>query len=148
MSKVLVIPDVHLKPWMFEQATDIMENTDVDNAVFLGDLVDDWRMQDNVELYRETLDAAIDFAAHYPHSMWCYGNHDLSYLWNQYDHPGYSFAAADLVCNKFEELRDVLYEPRIWESYIVWIVYCSATRGFLRNLWKHSYINTGMISTA
>ena len=111
MSKILVIPDVHLKPWMFEQATDIMENTDVDNAVFLGDLVDDWHMQSNVELYRETLDAAIDFAVHYPHSLWCYGNHDLSYLWNQYDHPGYSFAAADLVCNKFEELRDVLTEP-------------------------------------
>lgn len=36
MSKVLVIPDIHLKPWIFSQAIDIMETTDCDNAVFVG----------------------------------------------------------------------------------------------------------------
>lgn len=41
--KVLVIPDVHLKPWIFDQAFEIMENTDCELAVCLGDLVDDWR---------------------------------------------------------------------------------------------------------
>ena len=40
--KVLVIPDVHLKDWMFSQAIDIMETTDCENAVILGDLVEDW----------------------------------------------------------------------------------------------------------
>lgn len=111
MSKALVIPDIHLKPWIFSQAIDIMETTDCDNAVFVGDLVDDWGCQYNLELYKETLDAAIDFARRYPDSYWCYGNHDLSYLWSQYDHPGYSIVAADLVCDKLEELRDTLSTP-------------------------------------
>ena len=39
MSKVLVIPDVHLKPWMFDQAKEIMVNTDIERAVCVGDLV-------------------------------------------------------------------------------------------------------------
>ena len=111
MGKVLVIPDVHLKPWMFDQATDIMESTDCENAVILGDLVDDWGRESDYELYEETLDAAIFFAKRYPGSYWCYGNHDLSYLWSQYDHPGFSIAAADLVCDKLEELRDTLKAP-------------------------------------
>lgn len=111
MSKVLVIPDVHLKPWMFSQAIDIMETTDCERAVFIGDLVDDWGCQFNVDLYGETLEAAISFAKRYPDSLWCYGNHDLSYIWSQYDHPGFSLAAADLVCDKFEELRDALEAP-------------------------------------
>ena len=111
MGKVLVIPDVHLKPWMFDQATDIMENSDCENAVILGDLVDDWGCESNFELYEETLDTAISFAKRYPGSYWCYGNHDLSYLWSQYDHPGFSIAAADMVCDKLEELRDTLESP-------------------------------------
>ena len=40
--KVLIIPDVHLKPWIFDQAEDIMRDKGFDRAVFIGDLVDDW----------------------------------------------------------------------------------------------------------
>ena len=111
MSKVLVIPDVHLKPWMFDQAMEIMVNTDCERAVCLGDLVDDWGCEDEVKLYEETLKKAIAFAQKYPDSLWCYGNHDLSYLWNQYDHPGYSAAASDTVCSLLESLRDTLEFP-------------------------------------
>lgn len=111
MSKVLVIPDVHLKPWMFDQAIDIMENTDCGRAVCVGDLVDDWGCQRNVELYEETLDKAIEFAQKYPDTLWCYGNHDLSYLWEQYDHPGYSDAAAELVVDKLETLKNTVSSP-------------------------------------
>ena len=111
MSRVLVIPDVHLKPWMFDQAVDIMETTDCDRAVCLGDLVDDWNCERKVKLYKETLDKAIDFARRYPDTLWCYGNHDLAYLWDQYDHPGFSDQAADMVCDKLEELRDTLEYP-------------------------------------
>ncbi|MBP3783275.1 MAG: metallophosphoesterase [Butyrivibrio sp.] len=111
MGKVLVIPDVHLKTWMFNQALDIMENSDCENAVVLGDLVDDWGCKNNYELYEETMNAAISFAKRYPSSYWCFGNHDLSYLWSQYDHPGFSIVAADMVCDKFEELRDALETP-------------------------------------
>ena len=111
MSKVLVIPDVHLKPWIFDQAVDIMENTDCERAVCIGDIVDDWGCEYNVGLYEETLNKAVDFARKYPDTLWCYGNHDLAYLWDQYDHPGYSIPASDLVCEMLERLRDTLDTP-------------------------------------
>ncbi len=111
MSKVLVIPDVHLKPWMFDQAHDIMENTDCEIAVCLGDIVDDWGCEHDVKLYEETLKKAIRFASRYPDTFWCLGNHDLAYMWDQYDHPGYSSYAADTVCDMFETLRDTLESP-------------------------------------
>ena len=111
MSKVLVIPDVHLKPWMFDQALEIMANTDCKRAVCLGDIVDDWGCERRVELYEETMEKAIEFAAKYPDTLWCLGNHDLSYMWDQYDHPGYSTAASGLVCDMFDTLRDTLGSP-------------------------------------
>ena len=111
MSRALVIPDVHLKPWMFDQATDIMENTDCELAVCLGDLVDDWGCEHKVDLYEETLESAVRFAGKYPDTLWCLGNHDLAYMWDQYDHPGYSSYAADIVCDMFEMLRDTLGSP-------------------------------------
>ena len=40
--KVLVIPDVHLKPWMFEQAAVLMRAKQADRAVCLMDIPDDW----------------------------------------------------------------------------------------------------------
>lgn len=108
MGKVLIIPDVHLKPWIFSKAVDIMENTDCENAVILGDIVDDWGCENNYDLYEETLNVAISFAKRYPYSYWCYGNHDLSYIWSQYDHTGFSILAYDMICDKFEELKDAL----------------------------------------
>ena len=38
MSRVLVIPDVHLKPWIFDMADRVDENS-YDDIVILGDLV-------------------------------------------------------------------------------------------------------------
>ena len=40
--KVLVIPDIHLKPWMFRQAGEIMEKGTVERAVGLMDITDEW----------------------------------------------------------------------------------------------------------
>ena len=111
MSKVLVIPDVHLKPRIFDQALEVMENTDCERAVCVGDLVDDWGCGDDVALYEKTLKKAIAFAQKYPDTLWCYGNHDLSYLWEQFSHPGYSAAAADPVCDLLEDLKDALETP-------------------------------------
>ncbi|MCR5510341.1 MAG: metallophosphoesterase [Lachnospiraceae bacterium] len=111
MSKVLVIPDIHLKPWIFDQAEEALINTDCEFAVFIGDLVDDWNCEKNTKLYEETLQRAIDFVRKFPETVWCWGNHDLSYLWDQYDHPGYSLSAADMVVDMFEELSDSLGSP-------------------------------------
>ena len=38
--KVLVIPDVHLKPWMVEGAAEIMRRKEADLAVCLMDIAD------------------------------------------------------------------------------------------------------------
>ena len=64
--KILVIPDVHLKPFIFDMAEEILGREKVDNCVVLGDLVDDWGQQLNVDLYSKTLDRAIRFAKDHP----------------------------------------------------------------------------------
>ncbi len=59
MSKVFVIPDVHLKPWMFEKASELISKGSYDAVVMLGDLVDDWYQEKNNDLYNETFDVAL-----------------------------------------------------------------------------------------
>ena len=105
--KLLVIPDIHLKPWIFDEADEILKDGKADTFVFLGDLVDDWGQERNLRLYEETLERAIKMAQDYPTSLWCYGNHDVSYLWKM-NETGYSFWARDLIVRKLYELRDVL----------------------------------------
>ena len=60
--KVLVIPDVHLKPVMFQQATVLMRRGIAERAVCLMDIPDDWGKEYEVELYENTYDEAINFA--------------------------------------------------------------------------------------
>lgn len=79
--RIIVIPDVHLKPWMFESADKILGEGEADRAVVLGDLVDDWNCENNVRLYKDTLGAALLFQKDHPDTLWCKGNHDMSYLW-------------------------------------------------------------------
>ena len=109
--QVLVIPDVHLKPWMFSAAAALLSGGEADLAVCLMDLPDDWRQEYNLTLYEETFDAAISFAKTFPDTLWCYGNHDVCYLWNQRE-SGYSPIAPRLVCEKLGELREALPDPR------------------------------------
>ena len=40
--RVLVIPDVHLKHWMFDSAAKIMKSEGVRQAVCLMDIPDEW----------------------------------------------------------------------------------------------------------
>lgn len=105
--KVLVIPDVHLKPWMFDRASGIMKSCGAECAVCLMDMPDDWNEEYNIELYRDTFDSAIRFQKTYPHTLWCYGNHDLSYIWNQ-NESGFSMAASQMVNEKLAALRKEL----------------------------------------
>ena len=105
--KVLVIPDVHLKPWMFDRAGAIMKAKVADRAVCLMDIPDNWNQEYDLELYAETFDRAISFQKAYPDTLWCYGNHDLSYIWERYE-GGYSLAASSLVQEKLSELQQAL----------------------------------------
>ena len=110
--KVLVIPDVHLKPWMFHKAEILMEQGIAERAVCLMDIPDDWGQEFNIDLYEETYDAAIEFAVRYPDTLWTYGNHDLCYLWNKRE-SGYSPLAVRTVCEKLTELQHALPEDNL-----------------------------------
>lgn len=107
--KVLVIPDVHLKPYMFHQADRLLEQGVAERTVCLMDIPDDWDREYNIELYVETFDTAIAFAKKYPDTLWTYGNHDLCYMWNERE-SGYSAAASWTVQEKRLELRRTLPE--------------------------------------
>lgn len=57
--KVLVIPDVHLKPEMFKRANELLKQNTADRSVCLMDIADDWGKQRNISLYEEIYDAAM-----------------------------------------------------------------------------------------
>ena len=102
--KILVIPDIHLKPWVFDRAKEIMDTGAAEKALCLMDIPDDWGQEYNLGLYEETFDAAIRFQKSYPDTLWCYGNHDLSYEWLQYE-SGFSSMAIPVVNEKLSALR-------------------------------------------
>lgn len=108
--RILVIPDIHLKTWIFDRADDIMKAGKADRAVCLMDIPDDWDMQFQIELYREAYDRAIEFSKAYPDTLWCYGNHDVSYPWGKLE-TGYSPYAERIVMSKLEELENGLKDP-------------------------------------
>lgn len=105
--KALVIPDVHLKPWMFDRAAEIMKTGIAEKAICLMDIPDEWNQELNLDLYMQTFDAAIRFQNEYPDTLWCYGNHDLSYVWLQQE-SGFSSFAIPTVNEKLKNLRNAL----------------------------------------
>ena len=108
--RVLVMPDIHLKTWIFDRAEDILKAGKADRVVCLMDMPDDWNMEFQIELYRKIFDRAILFAKTYPNTLWCYGNHDLSYPWGRLE-SGYSPYAERTVLSKLEELENSLQDP-------------------------------------
>ncbi len=109
MSKAFVIPDVHLKPWIFDKAEEYLSKTEYDHIIFLGDIVDDWHQGENLALYEETFDALIAFAGRHPNFLLCYGNHDMSYAWGV-EESGYSPIAKDTVLAGLAKLKSVIPE--------------------------------------
>ena len=107
--KVLVIPDVHLKPWMFDRADELLEQGIAEKAVCLMDIPDDWNQEYNLDLYAQTYDRAIRFQKDHPDTLWCYGNHDLCYVWDQRE-TGFSIYALQTVTDRIRELKRNLPE--------------------------------------
>ena len=101
--KILIIPDVHLKPHIIDEAAQCMCSGNYDIAVFLGDFVDDWEQQRNIKAYNDTFDALDEFLRQYPDTLICYGNHDLSYVWEELE-TGYSAYAHDTVLTRLHEI--------------------------------------------
>ena len=105
--KVLVIPDVHLKPELFDRASKLLDDKMADRAVCLMDIPDDWKQELNISLYEKTFDRAIKFATDYKDTLWCYGNHDLSYVWSFLE-TGFSPYAISIVNTKLNRLKSIL----------------------------------------
>jgi len=112
MSRIFIVPDVHLKPWMFSKATELIKKGEYDRVVFLGDLVDDWNQEKNLDLYRETFEAIYDFIGEFPDTLYCIGNHDISYVWQAFE-SGYSMFARDIVCEGMNRIRYMLPEENV-----------------------------------
>lgn len=106
MSRVLVIPDVHLKPWIFDEAEKV-DKSSYEDIVVLGDLVDDWGKGNDLGAYEETLNRAAEFGKEHGESLWCYGNHDVSYLWDAME-SGYSVQARLTAVDGITKLERIL----------------------------------------
>ena len=66
MSRILVIPDIHLKPELFDYAEKILKDGKADRAVCLMDIPDDWNCEIHINKYENTYDRAIKFAKDFP----------------------------------------------------------------------------------
>ena len=108
--RILVIPDIHLKTWIFDRAEAIMKSGKADRAVCLMDMPDDWGMEFQLDRYNAIFDRAISFASDHPDTLWCYGNHDISYPWGKLE-TGYSTYAESTVISKLDELEHSLNDP-------------------------------------
>lgn len=131
--RVLVIPDVHLKPELFIAAENILQTGKAENVVCLMDIADDWNA--SVPLYEETYETAIDFAVKHPESLWCWGNHDLSYIWEKME-TGYSVNAEHTVRTEIGLLENVC-EERL--KYIHRIDNCLFLHGGLTERFVENY---------
>lgn len=109
--KVLVIPDVHLKLWIFDEADKLIDKYNLDNAIFIGDLVDDWNKQNCIDLYKETIDRAELFKCMHKDSFFCYGNHEVAYIVNGACSGNSNLFRSEIkyLLNKYERI----VEPKI-----------------------------------
>jgi hypothetical protein len=92
---------------MFDRAAKLMDYGVADRSVCLMDIPDEWGHGHDLDLYAETFDRAINYAEMFPETLWCYGNHDLSYMWIQPE-SGFSSYAISTVNSKLAELRNTL----------------------------------------
>ena len=111
--RVLVIPDIHLKPWIVDRAEEWFNEKTPDAAVFLGDIADDWDKEWNIPLYNATYDRVIKFCEdHNDRTYVCLGNHDLAYMWGRAV-SGTSEYAVTTVKAKIKELKETLPAGRV-----------------------------------
>ncbi|MBR6478592.1 MAG: metallophosphoesterase [Lachnospiraceae bacterium] len=116
-DRILVIPDVHLKGWMFEEADRLMKEHGITQAVCLGDLVDDWDMQMNTAAYMSVFQKVFAFDEKHPNTLWCCGNHDVSYLWGLLE-TGYSPYQEALVCDNVRHMQEQ-FQERLQFAHVI-----------------------------
>lgn len=78
MSKVLVVPDPHLKTSVIEKGLELADKLNCDTVVILGDYFDDWDAP--LSKYVEMRDYLKNLLKHRPNVFPLIGNHELSYI--------------------------------------------------------------------
>lgn len=78
MSKVLVIPDAHLKPEVIERGRKLADKFMATKIIMLGDYFDDWYAI--TADYTEMIDYLKKLLRKDPRIIPLFGNHELSYL--------------------------------------------------------------------
>ncbi|WP_155840167.1 metallophosphoesterase family protein [Butyrivibrio sp. MC2021] len=86
------------------KAEELFSRSEYGKIVCLGDLVDDWDQEKNLGLYSETFDALERFINRHPNFLLCYGNHDVSYIWEARE-SGYSDYARRVVIEGLSKLE-------------------------------------------
>lgn len=78
MSKVLVIPDVHMKKEVIEHGLQLARKHWADKIIMLGDYFDDWYAMNHE--YTEMIQYLKKLLRGNPNVIPLFGNHELSYL--------------------------------------------------------------------
>lgn len=89
-TKTLFIGDLHLKAELILPMLEpIIESEKIDQIIFLGDYVDDWKCQLRPDLYVKDLNFLHDWVEKYQEKIqfrFIIGNHDAAYLINKSSH--------------------------------------------------------------
>lgn len=104
--KVCIIPDVHLKPWIFDRA----EEVQCDKYIFMGDLVDDFGAE--AKDYEETFERVNRFFQVHPDAVFCWGNHDWAYYANK-SCSGHRWDLHYLVLDWLEDFMKNIRQPEL-----------------------------------
>lgn len=102
--RCLVIPDVHLKSWIFD-LVEFIPKEFYDKIIFVGDLVDEWGQEANSMLYERCFGRFYNFVKDHPTALFCYGNHDISYMY-RLEESGFSYHQIPLVCKYHAIFRE------------------------------------------
>ena len=105
MSKVLIIPDIHLKHKMLDLASFIMKNYEIDYAVVLGDTIDDfYAFEDD---YKKTNAKLLEFYYMHKNTIFLWGNHEVHAL---LDRP----VTGNISCSKtYARLYQENFNPKV-----------------------------------
>lgn len=101
MSKVLVVPDAHLKIDTIKKGVELADLYMASHIILLGDYFDDW--ESTPEQYYAMMDYLKGLLTINPNVYPLMGNHEMSYL--GFKCSGYNSNVADYVKSKLEKDR-------------------------------------------
>lgn len=101
MSKVLVVPDAHLKKDVIEKGIELADLTLATHIILLGDYFDDWESTE--KQYYEMMEYLKGLLARNPNVYPLIGNHELSYL--GFPCSGHTNSVEEFIRKKLENDR-------------------------------------------